>query len=175
MSHPLDPTPCFIFYSIIFNKKNISLKKVIEQLGAPLDKLNCFYPCFNPLSFYYSKEMGEKNQLERVIIFDQRLAKREDLISVKLMSYEIEKSLTLKPGGRVVNLDPGYISLENCILSTFKPYSHRIYLSQGVWAEPNYFFERGSYKEFPWTYPDYRHLEKVATFNTQRSLLKSLI
>lgn len=175
MSHPLEPSACFLFYSIIYSKDKFHLNNIVRHLKLDFSKLAILSPCFNPLSSYYSKEMGDKNLLNRIIIFDQRLDKKENIVKAKLHAYEIEKTFATNTGARIVNIDPGYVSLENCILSTFKPYSHRIYLSQGVWAEPNYYFEQGSFKEFPWTYPDYRHLEKVASFNTQRSILKSLI
>jgi hypothetical protein len=58
--------------------------------------------------------------------------------------------------GRLVNLDPGYLSEAKLVLATTKDYSHRIYLAHGVYAEVTMLFRDGDFRPQPWTYPDYR-------------------
>ncbi len=57
---------------------------------------------------------------------------------------------------------------EQVLLATGKPYSHRIYLSDGVFAELVYYFKEKSFHKVSWTYPDYQHEEKIKFFNSIR-------
>ncbi len=71
----------------------------------------------------------------------------------------------------MVNIDIGAVYKEQVLLSTSKPYSHRIYLRDGVHAELTYTYENKSYHFLPWTYPDYQHEEKLEFFNSLRKRL----
>ena len=84
---------------------------------------------------------------------------------MKATAIEIKKSNDNK---RLINIDIGYVAKEQVILATGKPYSHRIYLSEGVHAELVYTFQDKSFKSLPWTYPDYQDEEKIALFNRIR-------
>ena len=42
------------------------------------------------------------------------------------------------------------------ILATTKDRGRRVYLDQGVFAEPEYWYQRGEFTILPWTFPDYR-------------------
>ena len=44
---------------------------------------------------------------------------------------------------------------DNLVLATSKSRTHRVYLDRGVWADLTLVFERGEFRELPWTYPDY--------------------
>ncbi|MBW2356714.1 MAG: DUF4416 family protein, partial [Deltaproteobacteria bacterium] len=52
-------------------------------------------------------------------------------------------------------VDPGILSRERFVLATGKNFSHRIYLSQGIWADLTLVFRLGGFDPLPWTYPDY--------------------
>jgi hypothetical protein len=71
-----------------------------------------------------------------------------------------------------VNLDPGILSLENICLATTKPYSHRIYLAGGIWAEVTLMYRKDSYHPLEWTYPDYASQELLEIFAHLRILYK---
>lgn len=118
---------------------------------------------------YYEEEMG--SPLSRILLAFDTLMPRDSLPEVKNRSNEIEDML--KTGGkRTVNLDPGILSMENICLATTKPYSHRIYLSKGIWAEITLMYKKDSYQALPWTYPDYASPDLINVFNDLRGRYK---
>lgn len=127
----------------------------------------------DPLPFaytsYYEPEMGAP--LSRMIVAFEQLMPRDGLPGIKLRTNAIEE-LFLCEGKRTVNIDPGFLSLENVCLATTKPYSHRIYLTQGIWAEVTLMYKDDSYQAFPWTYPDYASQELKTIFNALRTYYK---
>jgi hypothetical protein len=163
------PNPVQCFASIIFRDKErmeSAKGKIGEILGDVEDSTN-------PASFYqtdyYEKEMGKV--LSRVFLLFSLLTSRERLPEVKLRANDIE-TLFSEGGKRTVNIDPGYVSLENVILATTKGYSHRIYLGGGIYGDLTLIYQGGKYKPLQWTYPDYGSEETVSLFNRWRASLK---
>lgn len=106
---------------------------------------------------YYNEEMG--NDLKTRYISFQKLVKRDKLPEIKKFCSKLENIYsTLKEdqNRRSVNIDPGLLSLENFILATGKPYSHRIYLGKGVWADLTLIYQKEDFINLPWTYPNYQ-------------------
>jgi hypothetical protein len=64
--------------------------------------------------------------------------------------------LAMTPLRRPVNLDPGMIEPSKLVLATTKNYSHRIYIGHKMFAEVTLMYEKGGWRHFEWTYPDYR-------------------
>lgn len=56
---------------------------------------------------------------------------------------------------RPINLDVGYVDESKLILASMKNFSHRIYLSQGVYAELTLMYHKGRWDALGWTFPDY--------------------
>src|SRR5690606_29287200 len=129
------------------------------------------YPEFNPLTKYYAHEMGEEENLKRFFVVDVTPVSRDEFVPAKLWSTKLEQDHS-QNDKRIFNLDIGLINLENFLLATGKPYTHRIYLSQGVYADLTLVFEKNSYRTLPWTYPDYAHEEKIHFLNSVRQKLK---
>ena len=67
-----------------------------------------------------------------------------------------------------MNIDPGYVSLEQMILATTKKANHRPYLGEGIYAELTYRFIHGSFQSLEWTYPDYRLPQSMGFFTQVR-------
>jgi len=109
--------------------------------------------------------------LNRIVLAFERLFPRDALPAVKNETNRIEEGLR-KDGKRTVNLDPGILSLENVCLATTKPYSHRIYLSRGIWAEVTLMYRKDSYQPLEWTYPDYASKDMLGMFNLLRKHYK---
>jgi hypothetical protein len=84
----------------------------------------------------------------------QDLVSPGTLARVKLMTNRLERDHTVG-GRRRANLDPGYLTLERFVLATGKNYTHRIYLSRGIYADLTLIYTRGDLRPLPWTYPDY--------------------
>jgi len=164
-----NPRSVILFTSIIFRNPGLPDKtenKIKEAVGDILDKTDSI-----PFRYtdYYEKEMG--NNLSRFFLLFEPLFQRELLPEIKLRTNNIETVFSSE-GKRLVNLDPGYISLENIVLATTKGYSHRIYLDHGIYADLTLIFRNGTYKPLEWTYPDYGSEETIGIFNRWRSILK---
>ncbi|HQP31548.1 MAG TPA: DUF4416 family protein [Deltaproteobacteria bacterium] len=164
------PREVMLFCSIIYRDNRARpLSMLKEAFGTP-----CFESpglAFDYTS-YYEKEMGAP--LHRIIVAFERLVARDALPEIKLMTNAMEEACR-EGGKRTVNLDPGYLSMENVCLATTKPYSHRIYLTRGIWAEVTLFYKDGSYQANPWTYPDYASDGLKQQFNTIRSIYRRRI
>jgi len=76
------------------------------------------------------------------------------------------------PGGRRVNLDPGYVSLGGLFLASTKPGLHRIPLANGIHAEITLYYTRGAWQALPWTFPDFRSGRYDAFLTECRKYLK---
>ncbi len=163
------PRDVLFFCSVLYNVEcwdDEKIKEIFEHFEFEIqDELT---PVENPLIGYYSKEMGET--LKRKILIFKNRGNRDQLISLKKITTDLEID-SMVDGKRTINLDCGYLSLENMVLATGKPYSHRIYLQDGVYAELTYKFENKSFSGLPWTYPDYQHPEKIDFFNKNRQAL----
>ncbi|MCX5656952.1 MAG: DUF4416 family protein, partial [Candidatus Omnitrophica bacterium] len=95
----------------------------------------------------------------------------ERIIKIKLFTNKLE-GITCRPklSGRKINLDPGYVTDAKLVLATTKDYCHRIYLGGGIFGEVTLGFKEGSFRDFPWTYPDYRKLGYINFFNEVRTI-----
>ncbi|HPP13008.1 MAG TPA: DUF4416 family protein, partial [bacterium] len=74
-----------------------------------------------------------------------------------------------------VNLDPGYLDLARVVLFTTKDFSHRIYMSQGIYAEITLLFHQGKFQPLPWTYPDYQTEQYLKFFSWVREKYRQQI
>jgi len=119
---------------------------------------------------YYESEMG--TNLKRRFISMERLMGNEKYWKVKLFTNKLERKLSLK-GKRRVNIDPGIISLSKLVLLTAKDYAHRLYLSDGIFAEVTLSFKGASFQPLEYTYPDYKTKEYIDFLNKVRGILKS--
>jgi hypothetical protein len=106
---------------------------------------------------YYKKEMGEP--LTRRFISFERLVSPDYIIKAKNTANRLEKKFSVKienEAKRQVNIDPGYICDSKLVLATTKDYFHRIYVGKGIYAEVTLAWQKGAFRPFEWTYPDYR-------------------
>lgn len=179
MSEPLYPKKVFPFCAILFREDLISFSEITDYLAKSFIKGSNFDLSSDQFSLanYYEKEMGPAEKLKRAFVFSNQPEERENLIEQKLQSnqLEIEFQKKFQEMGRVVNLDPGFMALEQVVLATGKPYSHRLYLSQGIYAELTFQYIQGKWTDLPWTYPDYRQEGVKKLFEEQRNLLKTTL
>lgn len=125
------------------------LARLAERYGA-IDTRCAPYPF---RSSYYEAEMGP-GLVKFFVAFGLLLA-QERLAEVKRETNKLEVG-EADARGRVCNLDPGIITHYSVILATTKGYAHRIYLGEGIYAEPTLLFRRGAVEALPWSYPDYQ-------------------
>jgi len=156
--------PVLFFHSVLFNKEEISFDDLLEILEENFGKFLIFTHSYFPMKQYYSVEMGSEKNLQRFFVIYPKLDDREKLVDAKLLSTSLENKHS-NEDKRVFNFDAGYISKDQVVLATGKPYSHRVYLAKGVYSELTYRFCGKSYEKLEWTYPDYSHPEIIHKFN----------
>jgi hypothetical protein len=106
---------------------------------------------------YYKDELGP-NALRQFVTID-KLIDPGDLAEFKHAANKLEQELAsaLKlPLPRPINLDPGLIEPSKLVLATTKNYSHRIYIGNKMFAEVTLIYDKGAWRHFDYTYPDYR-------------------
>jgi len=149
-------------------------KELIDKVIGELEQIFSFADWISPELFfdrttYYAREMGWP--LHRRFVSFKDLIRPSDIVEIKLKANEVENDYLLD-GKRQINIDPGYISLERLILATGKNYTHRIYLSKGIYADLTLVFQKGSFRPLQWTYQDYASPEISALFNDVRERYK---
>ncbi|MBI4595877.1 MAG: DUF4416 family protein [Candidatus Tectomicrobia bacterium] len=162
------PSPVKLIIGLIFRDPGLAgkAKEKVEESFGPIDFQSPTYP-FLQTNYYY-KEMG--GNLKREFISLAELVAPDALPKIKILTNQIEDQLSSPDSekGRRVNIDPGYINSEKMILATTKNYTHRPYLTKGIYADLTYRFYKGSFRPLDWTYPDYRLPQYIEIFNTIR-------
>lgn len=157
--------PVKLIVGFIFLKEE-TLKKAIKNLSRKFGEVD-----FESQSFvfnfttYYEKELGRN--LKRKFVSFKRLVSPARLALVKHFTNKLEKQLSNK-AKRQINIDPGYVNASKLILATTKDFAHRIYLSQGIFAEVTLEFRGKSFTSGERTYPDYRTQPYIQIFNQIR-------
>jgi hypothetical protein len=105
------------------------------------------------VSDYYEDEMGPG--LVRLIISFEPLESPTKLVKVKLDTTVIEERFAAETG-RTINIDPGYLDYHKIVLASFKQGPQKIYLDDGVYADPLMLFQHGEFVSLPWTFPDFK-------------------
>ncbi|MBI4835113.1 MAG: DUF4416 family protein [Planctomycetes bacterium] len=130
-------------------------RHLLEKFGA-IDHKTALIPF--DFTDYYNKTMG-KPILRQFLSFS-KLIEPDTLPGIKIWTNKLEDKFvnTRRQGNipRPINLDPGYLDAAKLLLASTKDYSHRIYLSKGIYAEITLYYQNGSYQSWPWTYPDYK-------------------
>ena len=156
MSIPQDPKPAKLFVSIIAGSAAHIAEILSELVGhyGILDFVSELL-AFDYTDYYYP-EMGQP-LYRRFASFDD-LISQEDLAQIKVHTnlLEIEQSVG---GNRRVNIDPGYLLAERLVLASGKNYAHRIYMSNGIYADLTLVYRDRDYRPLAWTYPDYAEIK----------------
>ena len=129
--------------------------EAIEDKFGRLDLLSDLWP-FDKTD-YYKNETG--TNILRQFVSMERLIHPGILAKIKHRTNKLEQKLAkvlVRPVPRPINLDPGIIEPPKLILATTKNYSHRIYIGKKMYAEVTLLFDKGSWRPFDYTYPDYR-------------------
>lgn len=144
--------------------------ELTERLG-PIDFTSELLPFTS--TTYYEAEMGPN--IQRQFISFERLIDGGTLAEMKLFTNKVEQAFAIntpKADARRVNLDVGYICLAKLVLASTKDHAHRIYLSDGIYAEITLRFYRKTFQPWEWSYPDYRSPTYIAIFNQIRKIYR---
>jgi hypothetical protein len=162
----------FLVFSALYRSDIHTSSSLSDLIQGTFGNFANLSPRFNPLKDYYSKEMGESELLNRTIYCCLTPFPRDYLLSTKLLALEWERKSS-QMECRTVNVDVGFLTLENFILATTKNFSHRVYLGHNIFADLTYQFTQGRLTPLPWCYPDYQDPEKIEFFTWCRGLLLS--
>lgn len=152
--------------------QTIDLGNIKKTLAGRFGQLKLESPIhtFNHTN-YYNREMGPN--LKRCFIGFSKCVNPDDLAEIKHVTNRMEAEMGLFDGtrlSRLVNLDPGILTLSNVILATTKNRAHRIYLGQGIFAEVTLIYSKAmGWQALDWTYPDYRTQMAMGFFQTLRN------
>ncbi|MGD2207756.1 MAG: DUF4416 family protein [Anaerolineae bacterium] len=144
------------------------VKVELSDLLGPMDIESELLP-FDHTDFY-TPEFGP--DLQRQIVAFERLVDPGELPVIKRQTNDLEWSLAAE-GKRRVNIDSGYISLGKLVLASTKAHAHRLYLAQGIYGEVTLTYQRGRFRPWPWTYPDYASDRYCALFGEIRERYKA--
>ena len=109
-------------------------------------------PALWKVSDYYDDEIG--TEIWRQFISFAVLIDPGAIATIKSETNTLEDTWR-KDGKRKVNIDPGYVGTAKMVLATTKDAAHRIYLGDGIYAEPTLRYESAAFQPYPHTYPDY--------------------
>lgn len=154
MSSPQPPKPVKLIIGL-FTKNKELVAQASSMLVEKFGQIDIISPWFDfDFTNYYEKEMG--HPLFRRIFAFKSMIQQDDLADIKLATNEIEINFSVD-GRRLVNIDPGYLSLERLVLATGKNYTHRIYIGKCIYADLTLIYTKNGFQALPWTYPDYAH------------------
>ncbi|MCP4751187.1 MAG: DUF4416 family protein, partial [Proteobacteria bacterium] len=125
--------------------------KLLENAFSAVDFQGEFFPFTE--TDYYEPEMGDN--LKRGMVSFERLVHPGFLVESKLTARNLEETLS-REGKRRVNIDVGCLDMFKVVLASFKGRSNKIYLDRGIWADMILYFEKGRFKPFLWTFPDFK-------------------
>jgi len=147
-----EPQPVKLIVSLLTGEPALLeyVKAVLSLAFGPIDLESAILPFDH--TDYYAAEFGAG--LQRQIVTFERLVDPGDLPAIKRQTNALEQSLTDRVQRRV-NIDPGYVSLGKLVLASTKDHAHRLYVGQGMYAEVTLTYQRGRFRPWPWTYPDY--------------------
>ncbi len=138
--------------------------KILEKKFAKKDFASSFLD-FRQTD-YYEKEMG--TDLKRRFVSFARLINAKQLPKIKCYTNSVENTFSLGHSRRLINIDPGYVTLSKLVLATTKNFAHRIYVGDGIFEEITLTYKNKSFVPNPWTYPDYKSEDYIKIFNSIR-------
>lgn len=148
------PDPVKLFFGALLRDlaDDEALREHLEARFAPLDYVSEAVPF--DCTDYYEAEMGAG--LWRRFYSVGPLIDPGDLAAVKLASNALEDLFLDPTGGRRVNLDPGYMDPHKVVLASAKYGAPKIYIGQGIYADPTLWYRKGVFHPYEWGFPDFR-------------------
>ena len=122
----------------------------LEKVFGQIDLISDEFPF--EITDYYENEMGK--ELKRKFISFIKLIEANKLSEIKRISNIIE-GYYLKNNGRSVNLDPGYLDMDKFVLASAKYGRQKIYLDNGIYADPTLYFFKKEFHTYDWSFPDF--------------------
>ncbi|MDR0516147.1 MAG: DUF4416 family protein [Fibromonadaceae bacterium] len=131
--------------------KNAWLNKISEVFGE-LEHKGSFFPFCK--TDYYNEEMGES--LQRCIISFTGLISPENIAEYKSKAIDIENSMRNENGGRIANIDIGYMDSDKVVLPSTKRGPFKLYAGNGFWLDMVLTYAKGDFKPTAWAFADFK-------------------
>ncbi len=167
MTQPAPPCPALLLMAA-FSRRDTALDWGRDRAVESWGPLALESPRFEfTQTDYYEPTMGP--DLKKTFFAFERPFDPGRLAETKLLSNRWEEQYAAAsdhPEPRPLNLDPGYLTLGKLVLASAKDFAHRIYLSDGIYAEITLFYRHGRWEPHEWTFADYRR-EDYQEFFTQ--------
>jgi len=147
------PLPLKFLIAVIYREK-IYLDRILSQVissWGEIDFLGNSHPF--DVTDYYRAEMG--NPLFRKLITLKKLHNPENIVHFKRFCNGLESKMKIN-GNRTVNLDAGYLDHNKLVLASAKEAGHKIYLSEGIYADLIAKYKQNNYRTFEWSFPDFK-------------------
>jgi hypothetical protein len=119
--------------------------KILEHKGE-------FFPFCK--TDYYKAEMGKN--LHRCVISFSGLVEPENIGAYKVKSIELENSLKNETGGRILNIDIGYMDSDKIVLPSTKRGPFKLYAGDGIWLDMVLTYAKGDFKPTEWAFADFK-------------------
>ncbi|MCL2260198.1 MAG: DUF4416 family protein [Fibromonadales bacterium] len=103
---------------------------------------------------YYKTEMGEN--LYRNVVSFEGLVKPENIGEYKNKAIELENSLKNEHGGRILNIDIGYMDTDKIVLPSTKRGPFKLYAGGGMWLDMILTYAKGDFKPTEWAFADFK-------------------
>ena len=152
------PKPVLLFMAVFSSNASAFewVRKRAESQWGTLALESEEFP-FETFTDYYAATMGVT--LPKRLWAFEKLITPDALPKIKCLTNDWEEEFKAFADGSVerpLNIDPGYIDLGKLILASTKDHAHRIYMSDGIFAETTLMYTQKQWKPLPWTYPDYQ-------------------
>ena len=170
MGRTVPPQPVKLFVGLLSSDDSLfdEAADVLSESFGPIAVKSGFLP-FSHTQFY-QVEFG--TGLKRQFIFFKDEVSPGDLVEIKQKTNSMEQRWAVKTGQgskRRINIDPGYMNLAKVVLASTKDVAHRIYLSDGIYAETTLLFRFGRFQVLDHTYPDLRADSTLDLFTDVRN------
>jgi hypothetical protein len=172
-------SPPSVRFVAVFSAEDRFLRTALERLEAHWGKIAALGQAFDFVeSPYYLRTMlvpqpsesqpsgNQHDQPPRALRKQMALFADPydpaELAADKLQSNRWERdwteelALSQDDSKRLINIDPGYLSMTKLVLASTKNREHRIYLRDGIYAEVTLAFRDQAWTSMPWTYADYQ-------------------
>jgi hypothetical protein len=167
-----NPKPVKLIIGILAANE-IALAEAVEAVNKHLGEIDLASDVWPFTQTDYYKDETGPNILRQFVSLE-KLIDPGKLAKIKHTTNKLEQKLarSLKMSlPRPVNLDPGLIEPSKLVLATTKNYSHRIYIGHKIYAEVTLVYEKGNWRHFEYTYPDYREVRYHDFFTKVRTRL----